>query len=93
MSLKEKYKIVLENFAKRPAGSFPIYDLVDTPDFLLDESKSKEMEGDYVFNYELTDKATDKDYQDYIDYVLAYTGQDLSLYIIEEKGFSNFGKK
>ena len=94
MNLKEKYELVVKHFAQQPVGSFTIYEVDYIPNFIQDKTKSKLVEGDYVFNYVLTDKATEQDYKDYIDYVLTYTGQDLSYYIIDDsKRFSNFSKK
>lgn len=93
MNLKEKYELVVKHFAQQPVGSFTIYEVEKIPDFMNDETKAKLVNGNYVFNYVLTDKATEKDYQDYIDYVLTYTGQDLKNYIIDDpKQFSKFGK-
>ena len=83
MTAREKYDLVVKYFALAPAGSFPIFD-VELPPFMEDDSKTKYVEGDYVFNYVLTDKATDKDRADYVDYIMDYTGQDLDLYIIED---------
>ena len=92
MNLKEKYELVVKHFAQQPAGSFTIYEVEKIPDFINDETKAKTVEGNFVFNYVLTDKATEKDYQDYIDYVLTYTGQDLKYYIIDDKSFTKFKK-
>ena len=36
--------------------------------------KTKELVGNYTFGIELTDKATEQDYYDYIKFVTNYTG-------------------
>lgn len=92
MTTREIYKLVLETISKEQVGSFTIYEVLDIPSFLNDKSKYRELEGNYIFPYELTEKATEKDYDDYINYVLNYTGQDLSNYILDKKEFKNFRK-
>lgn len=74
MTLKEKYEFIKENVAKQPVGTFIIYELEDLPSFINDTEKSKELVGNYTFGIELTDKATEQDYYDYIKFVTNYTG-------------------
>lgn len=92
MTIKEKYDFVVKNIAQAKMGSFPIYD-IEVPKLFEDEKKVKEVDGIFVFNLVLTEKATEEDMKTYIDYVLGYTGQDLKFYILDEnKSFKNFKK-
>lgn len=76
MTLKERYDFILKNISKKPIGTFTIFEPVKQPDFFNDEAKYKELKGNYTFGIELTNKATNKDFEDYIKYALEYTGMD-----------------
>ena len=76
MTLKERYDFVLKNIVRQPMGTFPIYEPDKFPDFFYDDEKVKEVTKNQTFGLELTDKATDKEYVEYIKYVLEYTGMD-----------------
>lgn len=76
MTLKERYNFILENISKKPIGTFTIYEPANIPNFFNDNAKYKEIKGNYTLGIELTDKATNNDYEDYIKYALEYTGMD-----------------
>ena len=74
MDYKQKYKLLLENVAKAPYGTFPTYFVKVKPAFLEDSSKYRMIEGDYMLNIELTEKAEEDDYLDYIEFLYQFTG-------------------
>lgn len=88
---KDKYKVLVEEIAKKPEGSFSIYDLPERPSFL---DKSYTVPGDMTYNVRLNERvATEEDYKAYCEYLCDYTGQDLSFYFIDiQQGFSKFKK-
>lgn len=74
MTIKDKYEFVKKEFALANLGEYEIIEIMETPRFLDDEKKYKQIKKECVFPYELTDKATEQDYKDYIKYVLEYCG-------------------
>lgn len=73
----KKYNYVVEKYTKSIEDN-GIDCYVPMPNFMFCKEKIRfiENENDKIifFNWELTDKATEQDYEDYIDYVLAKWG-------------------
>lgn len=76
MDLKKKYEFALK-VAHTETGKLDIYDSFKLPSFMNDKTKYKEIKKDCIFPYELTDKATDNDKEEYVRYVLEYAGFDV----------------
>lgn len=92
MNWKEKYKILIEEIAKKPFGTFPIYDLPYRPDFF---NKCFIVGGEKTFNFRLNSKlATEQDYKDFCEYLCDRTGQELGFFFVDNiQKFNQFSKK
>ena len=77
--LEKRYQRALE-IAKSDFYSFPIHaDSFVLPSFLNDKTKYKRIDGfNLIFPYELTEKATDEDKEEYIKHVIDSVGYKLS---------------
>lgn len=80
----DEYNIILEEVSRKPVNTFGIYEQDYEPDFMKDNTKYKIIDKPQTFQIELTDKATDKDKKDYIEYVLSYVGLEYKDFFYEE---------
>ena len=83
----DKYEVILNEVSRKPSGTFAIYEPDYEPNFMKNPEKFIFVDKPQTFQIELTDKATEKDKKEYINFVLDYVGLDYSSFFVSDDDF------